>query len=52
MQQRDLCRKERVLPDEGFGAVDRIYEPEIFGILLCFAGLFTEKTMLRKATED
>ncbi len=52
VHQRDLRGEERVLADEALGAVDRVDEPQVIGILLRPTGLFTVEPVVRKLGED
>ena len=47
--QRDLRGKERAFAHEGLGAIDRVDQPDAFGIHVRLAGLFAIKPIRGKA---
>ena len=52
MHQRDLGGKHAIAADEALGSVDRIHQPDEFGIPALRAALLTEKPMLREVSEQ
>src|SRR5690606_21187098 len=52
MHQRDLRREERVLTNECLRAVDRIHEPEVFGIERALPGFFAVEPMIGETLAD